>query len=197
MNSLVFLIDTWAIVLIAVVAVILLLAIIILAWWISTLNSMRRMNVKINEAESGIDVALEKRFDLLTKTFNTVKGYAKHEYETLSKVIEMRKPERSASMKEKEDFDAALTRGFGEINVVMERYPELKASANFLELQKQIKDVEEHLQAARRLYNANVSSFNQYIIVFPNSIVANAAKMKAREFFEADEAKRQDVKIEF
>ncbi len=190
----------WAIALIvvgAIIGLVLLVAIIIVIWWITTLNNMRRMVVKIDEAESGIDVALEKRFDLLTKTFNTVKGYAKHESETLEKVIAMRSPSKGASMKEKAEFASSMNKAFDSINIVMEQYPNLKANENFLKLQNQITDVEEHLQAARRVYNSNVSSYNQYIVVFPSNIVAKRHNMTSREFFEVEEGKRQDVKIEF
>ncbi len=179
------------------VAIVIVLAIIIAAWWISTSNRLKREQIKIDEAASGIDVALTKRFDLLTKAVATVKGYAKHEYETLSKVIEMRAPSKDASMKEKGEFATACTKAFDSINVVAEQYPQLKANENFLNLQNQITDVEEQLQASRRVYNSNVTVYNQDIVVFPSSIVANHLRCQKRDFFEAEESKRQDVKIEF
>jgi LemA protein len=186
-----------AIIGIVVGAVIVLLFIIIISWWISAANRLRREQVKIDEAASGIDVALTKRFDLLTKEVATVKGYAKHESETLTNVIGMRKPASNASMKEKADFSNAVTKAFDSINVVAEAYPDLKANTNFLNLQNQISEVEEQLQASRRVYNSNVSVFNQEIIVFPTSIVARHYHFEKRDFFEAEEAKRADVKIDF
>ena len=90
-----------------------------------------------------------------------------------------------------------VTKAFDSINVVAEQYPDLKANANFMALQNQITEVEEHLQASRRVYNSNVSQYNQDIKIFPSSIVANHLRCEPREFFEAEEAKRQDVKIEF
>jgi LemA protein len=155
------------------------------------------MGVKIDEAESGIDVALTKRFDLLTKAVATVKGYAKHEEETLTKIIAMRNPGSAATLMEKQEFAAQTAQAIKSFNVVMEQYPNLKADVQFVSLQNSIKDVEEQLQAARRLYNSNVSRFNQSIIVFPASIVANSLHLTKREFFEVEEAKREDVKIEF
>lgn len=181
-------------VIVAIVVVVLI--VIILAWYIGVLNKIRQMIVKCNEAESGIDVALTKRFDLLTKVVATVKGYAKHEQETLKGVIEMRKPGNNASIEEKAEFSNQLAEATKAINVVVERYPDLKANTNFLSLQSSISEVEEQLQAARRVYNSNVSAFNQFIVTFPNSIVAGS-KYTKRDFFEAESSKREDVKIEF
>ncbi len=191
------LLGTGAIVGIVIAAVLLIVIVSIIGWWISTANRLRREQVKIDEASSGIDVALTKRFDLLTKTVATVKGYAKHESETLTKVMEMRRPSSNASMKEKSQFSESVSKAFDSINVVAEAYPELKANANFLGLQNQIAEIEEQLQASRRVYNSNVSTFNQEIVVFPTSIVARHYRFEKRDFFEAEEAKRQDVKIEF
>jgi len=180
-----------------VVVVILVLAVIgVISWWISAANRLRREQVKIDEAASGIDVALTKRFDLLTKEVAVVKGYAKHESETLANVIAMRKPAASASMKEKADFSNQVSKAFDSINVVSEAYPDLKANANFLALQNQVAEVEEQLQASRRVYNSNVSTYNQEIVVFPTSIIARHYAFEKRDFFEAEESKRQDVKIE-
>jgi len=182
---------------IIIAVVILILLISVLGWWISTGNRLKRETVKIEEAASGIDVALTKRFDLLTKSVATVKGYAKHEAETLEKVIAQRAPSKGASMAEKGEFAASVTKAFDSINIVAERYPELKANANFSALQNQISEVEEQLQASRRVYNSNVSVFNQEILVFPTSVVANHLRMVKRDFFEAESKKREDVKIEF
>ena len=185
--------EPWQIILI-VIAV---LVVIVIGWWISTSNKLKVMGVKIEEAESGIDVALTKRYDLLTKLVATVKGYAKHEEETLTKIIAMRNPGSAATLTEKQQFASETAQALKNFNVVVEQYPNLKADSQFLALQGSIRDVEEQLQAARRLYNANVSSFNQAILVFPSSIVANSMHLTKREFFEAEEVKRDDVKIEF
>ncbi len=181
------------IVVLAVVAVIL----IIVGWIISTINAFRRMIVKIDESESGIDVQLTKRFDLLTKMVQATKGYAKHEQETLSKVIAMRNPGSNATLAEKTEFANQLTQGLASLNVVVERYPELKASEQFTNLQRASVDVEENLQAARRVYNANVSHYNQKIVVFPASMIANWKGFTKRDFFEAEATKREDVKFDF
>ena len=100
-------------------------------------------------------------------------------------------------MDEKNQAYAKMEETLGKINVLVENYPDLKASENFLKLQASITDVEEHLQAARRLYNANVSALNQAIVAFPGSLVAKMKGTQKREFFKAESHKRNDVKIEF
>jgi LemA protein len=174
------------------------LVVIIIFWFIGVMNQLRQLELKVQEAESGIDVALTKRFDMLTKMLQTTKGYAKHESETLEKVVKWRSGiPQNATLKEKEEFFNQLDQVAKGINVVVEKYPDLKANTVFLELQSAVANTEEHLQAARRLYNANVTRINTIIVTFPQSIVANQIKMKKKPYFEAEEAKREDVKFEF
>lgn len=187
----------WAIAIIVVVVVILLIVIGIFAWWMSTKNWFNQTAVKIDEANSGIDVALTKRYDLLTKSVATVKGYAKHEAETLEKVVQLRNPANAKTMQEKNECAAAMSEIASKINLVRESYPDLKADKTFLELQVQIRDVEEHLQGSRRNYNANVSIFNQGLVTWPKSIVARRCGFTKKDFFEAESYKKEDVKIEF
>ena len=193
------LLSTGAIVAIVVVAVVVIAIIAIVAWYITTMNWFRQTKVKVEEANSGIDVALTKRYDLLTKALAAVKGYAKHEAETLSKVIGMRTGNiKELSLDEKSKLNAELSELQRGINVVVEQYPQLKADTQFTLLQNQTVDCEEQLQAARRVYNSNVSIFNQKRVTFPDSIVAKRIGFtKDLEFFKADEEKRQDVKFEF
>ncbi len=174
------------------IGIIIALVIILVIWYISTVNKLNRTIVKIDEADSGIDVALTKRYDVLTKMMDTVKAYAKHEKETLFEVINLRK---GMTLEEKNIENAKMSHNLEKINLVVENYPELKSSENYKMLQQSIVDVEEHLQAARRMYNSNVSIFNQMIVTFPTSIIANSKGMVKKDFFEADEVKKQDVKI--
>jgi len=167
---------------------------VIVIWYISTSNALNRAVVKIDETNSGIDVALTKRYDVLTKMLETVKGYAKHEKETIVESINLRK---GMTLPEKTEINNKMTDAFTKLNVVAENYPDLKASENFKALQLSIADVEEHLQAARRLYNANVSTFNQMIVTFPTSIIANSKGLTKKDFFEVEENKKQDVEIKF
>ncbi|MDD5294131.1 MAG: LemA family protein [Candidatus Izemoplasmatales bacterium] len=174
------------------------LILIVVFWYIGTMNKLRQLELKVQEAESGIDVALTKRFDMLTKMLETAKGYAKHEAETLEKVVKWRSgiPE-SATLKEKEEFFSQMNQVAQGINVVVEKYPDLKANTVFLELQSAVANSEEHLQAARRLFNANVTHINHIIVTFPQSIVANAIHMDKKPYFEAEDKKRQDVEFKF
>ena len=175
-----------------IIAIIVALIIIIVIWYIATSNRLNRTIVKIEEADSGIDVALTKRYDVLTKMMDTVKAYAKHEKETLFEVINLRK---GMTLEEKNAENAKMSHNLEKINIVAESYPELKSSDNYKKLQQSIVDVEENLQAARRMYNSNVSIFNQMIVTFPTSIIANSKGMTKKIFFEADENKKKDVKI--
>ncbi|MDD3113281.1 MAG: LemA family protein [Candidatus Izemoplasmatales bacterium] len=171
---------------------------IIIVWYIGVMNQLRQLELKVHEAESGIDVALTKRFDMLTKMLETTKGYAKHEAETLENVVKWRQGiPQNATLKEKEDFLGQLNQVASGINVVVEKYPDLKANTVFLELQSAVANTEEHLQAARRLYNANVTRINHIIVTFPQSIVANAIHMEKKPYFEAEDRKRQDVEFKF
>ena len=171
------------IILIAIIVILFIIAI----WYISTSNKLNRAIVKIDESLSGIDVALTKRYDVLTKMIDVVKSYAKHEKETLFEVIKLRE---NMSMKEKNEANHAMDENFKKINIIAENYPELKSSENYKTLQQSIVDVEEHLQAARRLYNSNVSLFNQLLVSFPTSSIAKNKGMVKKEFFEADEIKK-------
>lgn len=180
-----------------VVLVVLFAVSIPIVWVISTTNTFRRMLVKIDESESSIDVALTKRYDLLTKMLAATKGYMKHEQETLTKIVQMRQPAHAAPIGEKQEFANELSKGLQAINVVVEQYPDLKASKNVEQLQNAVFDVEENLQASRRVYNANVSYYNQKVVVFPSSIIANWKNFTKKDFFEADAVKREDVKFDF
>ena len=156
-------------------------------------NKFNRLIVKIDEADSDIDVALTKRHDTLTKMLDVVKGYAKHEKDTLIKIVDVRK---GMSSQEKMDAIKSLDEAAQKINVLAEDYPELKSSENYNTLQTSIADTEEHLQAARRMYNANVSAFNQYLVSFPSSIIGGMKGLKKKDFLEAEEEKKEDVKID-
>lgn len=157
-------------------------------------NKFHLLKQKIEEAGSDIDVALTKRFDLLTKQLEIVKGYAKHEKETFVSVTEMR---TGMSPKDKAAYNAELDAVSKQLNIMVEQYPQLRAVESFTQLQRTTADVEEHLQAARRVYNANINAYNNAIIIFPNSIIANIMKLTKDDYFEAEETKREDVKMEF
>lgn len=183
-----------------IIAIVLVVLVIIcfVIWYISCANKLRRMEQSVLESESGIDVALAKRFDSLTKMLDTTKAYAKHESETLQNVIKWRNGlPNNASLEEKQAFASQLAEVERGINVVVEQYPQLKADTVFAKLQSAIMDSEEHLQAARRLFNSNVRAINQKIVSFPSSWVAKKISMEKKSYFEVEEVKRQDPKMEF
>lgn len=176
------------------VLIVVIAAVVILAgYFISISNRLNRAKVKIDEAGSDIDVSLTKRYDVLTKMVDVVKSYAKYEKETIFQTVQLR---RNMSMQEKSEANRIMGESFERINALAENYPDLKASANYNTLQKAIADVEEHLQASRRLYNANVSRYNQMLVTFPTSVIAGMKGMTKEEFFAAEETKRQDVKMD-
>lgn len=159
-------------------------------WAVMAANRFRRLTVKISEGESGIDVALNKRYDTLTKMLEVCRQYAAHEVEAFSKTIELR---RGMTMPELREASAQMDEMAARLHIVAEQYPQLRSAEVFLSLQGGIRDTEEHLQAARRLYNSNVSAFNQYLVTWPYSVVGK--KYNPYAFFEADAAKRTDVSM--
>lgn len=197
MNNL--LIGTGGWIAIGVIALIVVLAIILVCWAISVRNNFVRMKNRSEEAFATIDVYLKKRFDLIPNLVETVKGYAKHESETLEKVIEARNKAIDASTtSEKIEADANLSNAIKSINVVAERYPELKANANFLDLSNQLKSIESELASARKYYNGTVKSFNTDKDIFPKSVIANFMHLEKMPYFELDsEEERKNVSVKF
>ena len=177
-----------------IAAIVLALVLAAAIWWIKTSNGFKSRALKIDEALSGIEVALTKRWDVLTKLLDVAKGYAAHEKEMFTQVIALR---RGMTVAELQSAGAQMDAAAARINAVAEGYPELRSSEVFRELQGGIRDAEEHLQAARRLYNSNVTGFNTSIAVFPSSVVANAKHLEKRELFAAEEAKKADVAMRF
>lgn len=200
MNNL--LISTGGIVgiVIAVVAVILLIAVV--AWYVSTRNGFVVLKNKVEEAWATIDVYLKKRFDLIPNLVETVKGYAKHESETLEKVVAARNI--AAGAKTPEEKMAAANELTGSLrtffNAVSEAYPDLKANSNFLDLQNQLKNIESELEASRRYYNGQVKAFNTKREIFPSNLVVKGMGegYEKRPYFELDSAEeRKNVKVAF
>lgn len=175
-----------------VIIVILIILALIAFWCISTVNGFKKKEIRVQEGLSGIEVALTKRYDMLTKMLDTAKGYMAHESELFEKVIALRRGMSIAEMNEAQQQMDALS---GKLFAVAEGYPELRSSDVFVELQRSIRDAEEHLQAARRLYNASVTSYNTAIAMFPAKLLAGSRQPK--EFFAADASKREDVKMSF
>ncbi|MDD3487343.1 MAG: LemA family protein [Candidatus Moranbacteria bacterium] len=173
--------------------------IIVLALWaIAVYNGLIRLKNRVDEAWSDIDVQLKRRYDLIPNLVNTVKGYAAHEKEVFEKVTEARTRAMGAqSAADKAQAENMLSSTLKSLFAVAEAYPDLKANQNFLELQRELTDTEDKIQAARRFYNGNVRDFNTKIQIFPNNLIAGSLGYTAREFFEAEGSEKDPVKVEF
>lgn len=175
------------------------LAILLIALYNSLISSKNR----VDESFSDIDVQLKRRYDLIPNLVETVKGYMTHERETLVKLTEARTAAMTAhdnpnaSLSDKEKAENQLSGVLKTLFAVSENYPDLKASQNFLQLQDEISDTENKIQAARRFYNGNVRDFNTKVQSFPTNIFANLMKFGNYEFFQAAEGERQNVKVQF
>jgi len=165
---------------------------------LSVYNSLVTLKVKIQEAWSQIDVQLKRRTDLIPNLVETVKGYASHEKEVFEKVTQARAALMSATSPEMVgQADQALTGALKNLFAVAEAYPELKAQASFGELQKELADTEDKVAYSRQFYNSVVRQYNEKIAVFPNNIVAGFFKFQPQEFFEVQEAERENVEVKF
>lgn len=161
-------------------------------------NNLVVLRVRIKEAWSGIDVQLKRRSDLIPNIVETVKGYAKHEKDVFKSVTEARSALMTAKTpKQAAVADNMLTGALKSLFAVAEAYPELKASENFRDLQRQLEDTEDKVAYSRQFYNAQVLSFNTMIHMFPHMMIANMFGFTAEEFFGASEEDRKSVKVKF
>ena len=172
---------------------------IIVFWLIGVYNGLIKLKNRTDEAWSDIDVQLKRRYDLIPNLISTVKGYAQHEKELFEKVTQARTAAMGAQAPgEKAEAENMLSGALKSLFAVAEAYPDLKANQNFLELQRELSDTENKIQASRRFYNGNVRDFNTKIQVFPNNIVAGMLSFSKRDFFElGEEAEKEPVKVEF
>jgi len=162
---------------------------------IGIFNSLVRLKNRTKEAWSDIDVQLKRRYDLIPNLVKTVKGYAAHEKEVFEKVTEARTNAISAKgVEDQQKAENMLTGALKSLFAVAENYPDLKASTNFLELQRELTDTEDKIEAARRFYNANVRDLNIKIESFPSNIVASIFGYKQMSLFEMDESQAQKAK---
>ncbi|QQG52648.1 MAG: LemA family protein [Candidatus Falkowbacteria bacterium] len=182
--------------------VILGIVVVVALFVIAMYNGLIRLKNRVDEAWSDIDVQLKRRYDLIPNLIETVKGYAAHEQATFEKVINARNQAMSAQQGGDAEAQAkaenALSGTLKSIFALAESYPDLKANQNFLELQRELTDTEDKIQASRRFYNTNVRDFNTKIQVFPNNMIAGWLKFSARKFFEIeDAAERKNVEVKF
>ena len=186
--------EGWMIALIVIGAIILL----VLLFLGTTYNSLVSLRNKVKDQWSQIDVLLKRRTDLIPNLVETVKGYAKHESETLENVIAARNRVVEAKTTEEEiKADGELSRALGRLMAVAEAYPDLKANTNFLDLQANLKETEDKIQYARQFYNDAVLVYKNKLEMFPSNIVAGIFGFKPEAFFEASEADKEVPKVQF
>ena len=184
-----------ALIVIAVIVVLTLL------WLIVAYNSLVRLRNQLKNAWAQIDVQLKRRWDLIPNLVESVKGYTKHEAETLQRVTEARTGAQQASggsVAQRSQAEGMLSAALGRLMVVVEAYPDLKANQNYLALQEELTSTENRIGFARQFYNDSAMHFNNKIQMFPTSIVAGMFAFKAGEFFELkEEAAREAPKVKF
>ncbi|MFH2104714.1 MAG: LemA family protein [Parcubacteria group bacterium] len=174
----------------------------IILWLVATYNGLVKMRNRVQEAWSDIDVQLKRRYDLIPNLMETVKGYAKHEEGVFTKVTEARakaiSAQKEGGAKATAEADNMLTGALKSLFAVTENYPDLKANQNFLELQRELSDTENKVQASRRFYNGNTRDFNTKQQQFPTNLLASIFGFKPAEFFEVEgEEERKAPQVKF
>lgn len=173
--------------------IILIILIILLLIILKQYNSLVKLKNKVQQAESGIDVYLNQRFDLIPNLVECVKGYAKHEQQVLENITQLRAEySKSKNLKEAEK----LNNGINQVIAIAEQYPELKASEQFLNLQRNLSKIESQLQAARRIYNNELTKYNTKITTVPSNIIAGLFGFKEANLFTIEEYKKENIKID-
>jgi LemA protein len=182
-----------------IVIVVIALLVLIGLIYVFSRNSIIGLRNRCDEAWSGIDVQLKRRHDLVPNLVESVKGYASHERETFEKVTQARAAAMQASgPEEASKAETQLTAALGGLRVVAEQYPQLRATENFQQLQRQLSELEDEIQASRRIYNSNVQTYNTRIQQFPGSIIANQGGFQPKPFFEiGDAAEREAPQVSF
>ena len=173
--------------------------IVIVLWVITIYNGLIRRRFRVKEAWSDINVQLKRRYDLIPNLVEAVKGYMTHERQVFEKVTEARTKAMGAQTKEEKlGAENILSNTLKTLFAVAENYPDLKANANFLDLQREIADTENKIQAARRFYNSVVMELNTAVKTFPTNMIANLFKFKKEEFFGLErEEEKEPVKVKF
>ena len=178
---------------------ILLGVVVVIAMYVfSTYNGLVQARNKVKNQFSQIDVQLKRRFDLIPNLVETVKGYAKHESETLENVVKARNSYVSAETPEDAmKADGELTKAVSKLFALAESYPDLKANTNFMQMQEELSQTEDKVAHARQFYNDTVLQYNNKVQMFPSNIIAGMFNFKAETFFEASDAERENVKVQF
>ena len=181
------------------IAILIIVAIIIVLvmFGILTYNSLVESRNMVKEAFATMDVYLKKRWDLIPNLVETVKGYSKHESETLEKVIEARGNYTQMSRQEKVDSDNIIKGEVAKLIALSESYPDLKANQNFVDLSRQLVKLEDDIENSRKYYNGTVKNYNLKVLTIPTNIIASIFGFKEEKMFEAVDAERENVKVSF
>lgn len=178
--------------------ILLVIAVGVLVWLVVMYNGLVGLRNRVSEAWSDIDVQLKRRYDLIPNLVNTVKGYATHESGVFEQVTKARSQAMQAgSTHDKAEAENMLSDTLKSLFAVAEAYPDLKANQNFLELQRELSDTENKIQASRRFYNGNVLELNNKIEMFPSNLIAGAFHFTKSEFFEVAEVEKEPVAVQF
>ena len=178
--------------------IIIVIVVLIILWAVGTYNSLVDFRNRVKDAWSQIDVQLKRRFDLIPNLVETVKGYTKHESETLEEVIKARNTYSSASLPEDQlKADGELTNAINKLFALSENYPDLKANQNFQQLQQELQQTEDKIAMSRQFYNDIVMQYNNKIEMVPSNIIASLFKFKQEKFFEAQDSEKENVKVQF
>ena len=185
-----------------ITTIVLIIAVLVILWVIYSYNRLIVFRNRAKEAWADIDVQLKRRYDLIPNLVDTVKGYASHEKEVFENVTNARanalNAEATGDPKKIGQAENMLTGALKSLFAVSENYPDLKASDNFLELQREIRDTEDKIQASRRFYNRNVLALNTKIETLPVNIIAGIFNFQKRNFFEIeDEEERENIDVQF
>ena len=178
--------------------ILIIVLVLIVLWVISVYNSLIALRNRVKDQWAQIDVQLKRRFDLIPNLVETVKGYTKHESETLEAVIKARNTYVSATVPEEQmKADGELTKAISKLFALTESYPELKANTNFQALQQELTETESKIAAARQFYNDTVMVYNNKVSMVPSNIIASLFRFNKEAFFEANETERQNVQVKF
>ena len=178
--------------------IVIILIVIIVLYTLITYNNFIKLKNMVKEAFSTMDVYLKKRWDLIPNIVETVKGYAKHEENTLKEIVELRNNSYdSMTDDEKVQANQRISKDIGQIMLLAESYPDLKASVNFQDLSRELSKVEEDIANARKYYNGVIEMFNNKVEMFPSNIFAKLFGYKTKAMFETDERERENIKVQF
>lgn len=178
--------------------VILGIILLLIIYVVGVYNSLVKLRNKVNDQSSQVDIELKKRFDLVPNLVETVKGYAKHEKETLEEVIKARNSFTSAgNMNEELAANDNLSNALTKLFALSEAYPDLKANTNFINLQNSLNEIEENIAYKRSFYNETVRMYNDKIMTVPSNIVANIFNFKEKEYFQINDKEKENVKVSF